>query len=146
MNDETTNTPTESAISKATSQGGHNTGRLLANELEKQLSGLDLHTQLTKRERVMLWLTIAADLDLKVTRFDAEWIGDHCFNSTISEITNIDHIIVDRIPTKRPTRFGKSTDCNEYWLQGRALEAALIRRSRVLSMKSTWHVSQAVSE
>jgi hypothetical protein len=135
MSGNTINTPTVSAISKATSQHNNDTGRLLANELAKYLSGFDFHTRLTKREREILWLTIAADLELKVTRFDAERIGDHCFNSTISEITNIDHIIVDRIPTKRPTRFG-STDCKEYWLQGRALEAALIQCECVLTVKS----------
>jgi len=53
MSDETTNTPTVPAINKATSQQ-HHTGRLLAGELEKHLSGFDFHIRLSKRERVIL--------------------------------------------------------------------------------------------
>lgn len=124
------------AIGNSSSVDHSHTGRLLSVELEKRLSEFNLDTALTKRERVTLWLTIAADLTIKVTRFDAEWIGDHCFNSTVSDITSVDHIIVDRIPTKRPTRFGKATDCKEYWLQGKSLEAAIARCNHVLKAKS----------
>lgn len=145
MSNETPNAPKVSAINKATQKQNQHTGRLLANELQKYLLGFDFHTRLTKRDRVTLWLTIAANLELKVTRFDAEWIGDHCFNSTISEITKVDQIIVDRIPTKRATRFGKSTNCKEYWLQGRALEAALIQCNCVLKTKSKWQESLVAS-
>ena len=143
MSSETTNVPTMSAINKATPKRKQHTGKLLANELVKYLSEFDFHARLTKRERVIFWLMIAANLKLKVTRFDAEWIGDHCFNSTISEITNIDHIIVDRIPAKRPTGFGTSTDCKEYWLQGQALEAATLHCNRVLTVKSNLKKSKA---
>ena len=145
MSNETPNASSVAAIRRATPAQNRHTGRLLSNELRRYLSGFDFHTQLTKRERVTIWLTIAANHELKVTRFDAEWIGDHCFNSTISEITNIDRIIVDRIPTKRPTRFGKSADCKEYWLQERALEAALIQSNCVIAIKSKRQESQVTS-
>lgn len=87
----------------------------------------------TKREVVLAWLIDQSVKGEIVTRFDAERIGDHCLNTTISEIDRIDGVRVRRSPTKRPTRFGKPTDCHEYWISMDDIGLA----KRVLSAKRT---------
>jgi len=51
----------------------------------------------------------------RVTRFDAEIVGDHCLNSTISALRKYG-VDIERRQTTRPTRFGKDARCCEYWL------------------------------
>jgi len=85
----------------------------------------------TKRETVLAWLIDESERGSKVTRFDAEHIGDHCFNSTVSEIESLDSVKISRQKTKRPTRFGRLTDCNEYWIS----ESELVIARKALSVK-----------
>ena len=95
------------------------TGDYHPHELKAALdSYLTRHrlNKLKKRERILAWLICASKLGHKVTRFDAEWVGDHCFNTTISEIFLIDGIRVEREQTKVPNRFGGFSDCKQYWL------------------------------
>lgn len=88
----------------------------------------------TKRETVLMWLINKSEKGLRVTRFDAEKIGDHCLNTTVSELGQIDGIKISRRMTKRPTRFGKKVDCNEYWIAKpelhKARQALAIKQSR----------------
>ena len=90
--------------------------RRLTEKLETFLSKHNLTTP-TKRRRVLAWLVCASEEGCKVTRFDAETIGCHCLNTSISEIGRYDGIKVSRNQTKRPTRFEKPTNCKEYWLE-----------------------------
>ena len=59
-----------------------------------------------------------------MTRFDAEHLGDHTFNTTISEIHLKDGIPVTRTETKRPTCFGIDVNCKEYWLDPSNIQVA----------------------
>lgn len=70
----------------------------------------------TKRETVLAWLIEQSKQGKRVTRFDAEKVGDHVFNSTVSDIERTDGIKVERQATKRPTQFGTDVVCNEYWI------------------------------
>ena len=54
----------------------------------------------TKREVVLAWLIDESEKGSKVTRFDAEHIGDHCFNSSVSEIERLDGVKINRRPRK----------------------------------------------
>ncbi len=83
--------------------------------------------QPTKQETVLAWLIDESEKGFKVTRFDAEYIGDHCLNSTVSDIEHIDCVKVSRQWTKRPTRFGRPVDCSEYWIEESELMNGLPR-------------------
>jgi len=85
----------------------------------------------TKREMVLAWLIDKSERGFKVTRFDAEHIGDHCLNSTVSEIEHLDGVRISRKKTKRPTRFNKAIDCNEYWIA----ESELMNARKALTVK-----------
>ena len=97
--------------------------RLICKSLDAYLKLHNLTTS-TKRQRVIAALICASKLGCKVTRFDAEWFGDHCLNTTVSEIGRLDGIHISRNETKRPTRFGKQTDCKEYYLNESQLHKA----------------------
>ena len=115
---------------------GKYTGQFLATELKKRIIDIGPIKRLTKRDRVLLWLFIAAAYDRKPTRFDAEIIGDHCLPSTISAIQDLEGIAVSRQFTRRSTRFGTLVRCAEYWLHGQALEKAQRLCERRLSSES----------
>lgn len=83
-------------------------------------------TKKTKRKRVLAWFLCASEQGCKVTRFDAEHIGDHCLNSTVSEIGRLDGIEVNRQETKRPNQFGSLTSCKEYWLDNDSKDKAAV--------------------
>lgn len=96
-------------------------------EVTKGLSktnGANYSKSATKRETVLAWLIDESERGNKVTRFDAEHIGDHCLNTSVSEIERLDGVRISRQTTKRPTRFGKPTDCNEYWISDADLNNA----------------------
>lgn len=112
------------------------TGQFLASQLHKTISKIDFIKPPTKRARVILWMLIAAIHNRTITRFDAEYIGEHCLNTSISVITSIDRIIVNRRETKRPTRFAKPTDCKEYWLEGMAINKAALLILKLLDEDS----------
>ena len=97
--------------------------RQLTTAFERYLQQSNANTS-TKRKRVLASLLCAHRHNWVLTRFDAEHIGDHCFNTTVSEIGRIDGVEVSRRETKRPTRFGKPTDCKEYWLDAEAAQKA----------------------
>jgi hypothetical protein len=83
--------------------------RLLRNALDDYLKHHNINT-LTKRKRIIAAFICASLKGWKLTRFDAEHIGDHCLNTTVSEIGRDDGVVVSRRETKRPTRFGKDAD------------------------------------
>jgi len=92
--------------------------------LNVYLSEFEFIRPLTKRQRVLACLAVISKQSRPITRFDVEAIGDHCLNTTISEIGRIDGIKVERRDVKRPTRFGKDTDCKEYWLESKQIGQA----------------------
>lgn len=51
-----------------------------------------------------------------LNRFDAERIGDHCLNTTISVLANNYALLIVRTPEKVPNRFGRKTRVNRYSL------------------------------
>ncbi len=97
--------------------------RRLKNKLDQFLLDHNLSIT-TKRQRILALLVCTSSCKCKITRFDAEWFGDHCLNTTISEIRRLDCIEVKRNDTKRPTRFGTRVTCKEYWLDREALYQA----------------------
>ena len=53
-------------------------------------------------------------VETPLTRFDAEGLGDHCLNSTISALSNQHGLEFPRRWVKVPNRFGGETPCKEY--------------------------------
>tara|TARA_B110000263_G_C15040557_1_gene388361 strand:- start:99 stop:416 length:318 start_codon:yes stop_codon:yes gene_type:complete len=53
---------------------------------------------------------------LSLNRFEAEGLGDHCLNSTISTLVNILGLEVPRKWEIVPNRFGGTTRVKRYWL------------------------------
>jgi len=53
-------------------------------------------------------------VDTPLTRFDAEGLGDHCLNSTISGLSSQHGLEFPRRWVKVPNRFGGETPCKEY--------------------------------
>ena len=49
-------------------------------------------------------------------RFDAEHLGDHCLNSTISELANRHGLIIERHSERVPNRWGKPCLVKRYSL------------------------------
>ena len=108
--------------------------RHLSKKLELYISDSNFNT-LTKRQRILALLICTSRCGCRITRFDAEWFGDHCLNTTISEIGRLDNIEVWRNETKRPSRFGKAVSCKEYYLSVKQIyraEKCLIRAVGVL--------------
>ena len=70
-----------------------------------------------------------------LNRFEAEPLGDHCLNSTVSTLANSHGLTFTRMPEKVPNRFGSKTHCMRYSLpesergKARALLARLERRN-----------------
>jgi len=87
----------------------------------------------TKRETILHWLINHSNKGSKVTRLDAEFIGDHCLNSTVAEIQQVYSVKISRQKTKRPTRFNKAADFNEYWIA----ETDLVNAREVLAEVKT---------
>ena len=94
--------------------------RHISNAVNNFIESYDLNIT-TKRRRLLAGLLCASECGYKLTRFDAEILGCHCFNTTVSEIGRLDGIEVLREWTKVPTRFGKDTDCKRYWLDRTSL-------------------------
>jgi hypothetical protein len=53
-------------------------------------------------------------VETPLTRFDAEQLGDHCLNSTISGLSKQHDLELPRRWVKVPNRFGGETPCKEY--------------------------------
>lgn len=54
--------------------------------------------------------------DGPLNRFEAERIGDHCLNSTISDLANDHGLIFKRTPEKVPNHWGQPCDVTRYSL------------------------------
>ena len=53
-------------------------------------------------------------VEAPLTRFDAEHLGDHCLNSTVSSLSRQHGLELPRRWVKIPNRFGGETLCKEY--------------------------------
>jgi hypothetical protein len=51
-----------------------------------------------------------------LNRFEAERIGDHCLNSTVSYFCNSKGLSISRKRENVPNRFGGKTSVCKYWL------------------------------
>jgi hypothetical protein len=65
----------------------------------------------SKTESILLALTTRS-----LNRFEAERLGDHCLNSTISTLTNFHGLNFERVKEKVPNRFGGQTTVVRYRL------------------------------
>ena len=79
----------------------------------------DSSSQGEKWRRILLLMTKGA----KLTRFDVERYGDHCFNTNVSVIGK-KGITISREPITLEGRFGKIY-CKRYWLEPEEIEKAL---------------------
>lgn len=73
-----------------------------------------------KIERILQALTDPKGLN----RFEAEVIGCHCLNTTISALKNTHGVIVSSDWEKVPNRFSGTTRCKRYWVSTSSLESA----------------------
>lgn len=60
----------------------------------------------------------------KLNRFQAEALGCHVLNTTISDLQKRHEILFQRRFVKVPNRFGGKTQVMEYWLDSENLEKA----------------------
>ncbi|MBV7586880.1 hypothetical protein KW851_28895 [Pseudomonas sp. PDM33] len=80
----------------------------------------------TKVSRILAYLVAGGSLN----RFEAERLGDHCLNSTISALKHDWGIHFQALPERVPTRWGKSCDVKRYSIP----EPQRARAQRALSM------------
>ena len=78
------------------------------------------HRKYSKLSRVLAELYPDDSLNL----FEAERIGDHCLNSTISTLANQYGFVFTRTREKVPNRFGSLTSCVRYRLAPESKDAA----------------------
>ena len=104
---------------------------LVATSSLSNNTGRNYTKQPTKRETILTWLIDESECGSKVTRFDAEYIRGHAYNNTVSEIERFDGVRISRQRTKRPTRFGRTVPCCEYWIS----KSELIKAKKVLVLK-----------
>ncbi len=55
---------------------------------------------------------------IRLHRFDAEKLGDHCLHTTVSDLQIRHFIRFSREWIKVPNRFGSKTRVKSYWLEG----------------------------
>lgn len=94
----------------------HNQPADLAKLVERSAS----EKQPKKIERILQALTDPKGLN----RFEAEVIGCHCLNSTISALKNRHGVLVSSEWEKVPNRFGGDAVCKRYWISTSNLERA----------------------
>lgn len=85
------------------------------------------HTEAaSKNVRILSHLMSGATLN----RFEAETLGDHCLNSTISELANRHGLAFTRQPERVPNRWGKPCRVIRYGLppSETAMAAKLLAR------------------
>ncbi|EMW0555504.1 hypothetical protein [Pseudomonas aeruginosa] len=75
-----------------------------------QINNITVANAPTKTSRVLAYLIAGGSLN----RFEAERIGDHCLNSTISALAHQWGIQFQRIAERVPTRWGKNCDVVRY--------------------------------
>ncbi|MBU1285386.1 MAG: hypothetical protein KJ989_02900 [Gammaproteobacteria bacterium] len=61
-----------------------------------------------------------------LNRFEAERIGDHCLNSTISDLANDHGLTFTRTPEKVPNHWGQPCDVTRYSLPASEYRRALL--------------------
>lgn len=66
----------------------------------------------SKIARILAHLLTGASIN----RFEAERIGDHCLNSTISDLANDHGLTFKRTPEKVPNHWGQPCDVTRYSL------------------------------
>lgn len=76
--------------------------------------------QPTKIERILKALTNPKGLN----RFQAEALGCHCLNSTVSALQNTHGVLVASDWEEVPTSFGANARCKRYWVSPDNLERA----------------------
>jgi hypothetical protein len=74
----------------------------------------------SKNVRILTHLLAGATLN----RFEAEVLGDHCLNSTISELANRHGLAFKRLPERVPNRWGKPCRVIRYGLSPSEVEKA----------------------
>ena len=74
----------------------------------------------TKLVRVLFALIYSS-----LNRFEAERMGDHSLNSTVSTLFNRYGVEISRKREKVPTRFGKAASVVRYWIPPEARMRAL---------------------
>ncbi|MBV1883722.1 MAG: hypothetical protein KUG82_18935 [Pseudomonadales bacterium] len=90
----------------------------------------------TKQETILTLLLKRG----KYTRFDVEPYGDHCLNSTISDLTNKRGLKISRERTTVPSKHtSKPVPCSRYWIDEQDREPAIkslhkMRRKRGLKI------------
>lgn len=82
-------------------------------------------TSPSKIARILAHLLTGASLN----RFEAEKIGDHCLNSTISELANRHGLAFRRISERVPNRWGAPCTVTRYALP----QSEFARASQVLA-------------
>ena len=75
----------------------------------------------TKRKTILCALAFG----MRLTRFTAEHLRDHCLSTTISEIGRYDGIFVSRKGIHFFNSAGHKVHCNLYWLEPAEQEKAL---------------------
>jgi len=72
-----------------------------------------------------------------LNRFQAERLGDHCLNSTISTLANSHGIMFRRVPERVPTRFGVKATVTRYSLSpsSKARARAFLERAGAFSKR-----------
>ncbi|WP_339641339.1 hypothetical protein [uncultured Porticoccus sp.] len=61
---------------------------------------------------------------VRLHRFKAEPLGDHCLPTTIADLQQRHGLLFDRVTVKVRNRFGGETRVTEYWLSGDYLKRA----------------------
>ena len=89
-------------------------------DLAKLIEQAASEKQPTKIERILKALTNPKGLN----RFQAEVLGCHCLNSTVSALQNTHGVIVSSDWEKVPNRFGSNARCKRYWVSTSSLERA----------------------
>ena len=75
--------------------------------------------------------------DGSLNRFEAEQLGDHCLNSTISTLANSHGLTIKRTQEKVPTNWGCNCDVTRYELPpSEKLKAVAVLRMLSLKRKS----------
>lgn len=88
----------------------------------------------SKTARILAHLLTGASLN----RFEAEQLGDHCLNSTISTLANSHGLTIKRTQEKVPTNWGCNCDVTRYELPpSEKLKAIAVLRKLSSKRKST---------
>ncbi len=91
----------------------------------------------TKIARILAHLLTGASIN----RFEAERIGDHCLNSTISDLANNHGLTFERTPEKVPNHWGQPCDVIRYSLPRSEHRSA--REVLALLTRSQHHITKA---